>query len=209
MAVLDSVAATLVPLEPPDALLEWAGPEEASLDFDVQSQSQEFWCWVAVAASVAAYYDTNNPDSNGAWRQCEIAKSALDCATDCCSEPSSPECNKPGFLHASLRVTRNLDGGTIDRPLSFSDELTPEIGERKRPVCCHVGWNGGGAHAVVVFGYYERTIGGQQVPWVEVGDPWPDSITGQYVTLSYSDFLTRYKGSGSWQMSYLTKGEEA
>src|SRR5262249_49866891 len=62
------------------------------LHFTMQHQEQTQWCWSATATSVSQYYNAAST-----WTQCSLVNAELG-RTDCCSAPSSNDCNQPWTL---------------------------------------------------------------------------------------------------------------
>ena len=101
------------------------------LCFTMQHQQQTQWCWSATATSVAHYY-------NGAstWTQCSLVNAELG-RTDCCTAPSSANCNQPWTLNTVLTRVGHLasfTGGST----SFAD-VRNEI-DNGRPLGVRIGW---------------------------------------------------------------------
>lgn len=159
------------------------------LCFTMQHQEQTQWCWSATATSVAHYY-------NGAstWTQCSLVNAELG-RSDCCSAPSSDDCNQPWTLNTVLTRVGHLAsfaGGST----SFANVRT-EI-DNGRPLGVRIGWSGGGGHFNVLACYTWHRLRALQS--VQVEDPWYGPSVWDYDT-----FRTAYQGSGSWTHSYKTK----
>jgi hypothetical protein len=159
------------------------------LCFTMQHQEQTHWCWSATATSVAHYYNAASH-----WTQCSLVNAELG-RTDCCTDPSSGNCNQPWTLNTVLTRVGHLasfSGGTI----SFADVRT-EI-DNGKPLGVRIGWSGGGGHFNVLACYTSNPLFGQQS--VQVEDPWYGTSVWDYDT-----FRTAYQGSGSWTHSYKTQ----
>jgi len=65
-----------------------------------------------------------------------------------------------------------------------------------RPVGARIGWNNGGGHFMVIYGY-SLVVGTE---WFDIDDP----IYGKR-HLTVADFSSNYQGSGSWTHTYFTK----
>jgi hypothetical protein len=155
------------------------------MPFPIQTQLEEEWCWAAVAASVDNYF---NPISS--VPQCRIATNVLN--KDACGDPE--ECNLSETLQKALKVVDRLRGIRIG-PLTFA-QLRQEI-DAGHPVCARIAWNDGGAHFVVISGYYESPAG---VRTVDISDPWyPNSIR------DFDQFPGAYHGGGKWTATFLVK----
>ncbi|HEX8738108.1 MAG TPA: papain-like cysteine protease family protein [Pyrinomonadaceae bacterium] len=157
-----------------------------NLNFNMQAQQQNQWCWSAVGTSTSLFYN-----SSSIWTQCSLANQQLG-QTTCCQNGGSPACNQPWYLDRALQAVGNLDhlvGGTITYP-----QVQQEI-NAARPLGSRIGWAGGGGHFVILDGY--NTAGAQ---FLSIRDPWYGSST-----YTYTAFSTAYQGNGSWTHSYYTK----
>jgi hypothetical protein len=167
---------------PKDFLMEGGAPSGRVLPFRMQHQEQTQWCWAAVTASVADFY--NQPG----WRQCQIVETCRG-TSGCCTQGSSSACNQPWFLDQSLSRTGDLSD-YLARSLSWS-EVQAEI-EAGRPVGVRIGWPMGG-HFVAIDGYSGTGT-------LDIQDPWFN-----HSTVSYQEFRTAYLGNGKWSHSYRTR----
>lgn len=152
----------------------------ASLNFNMQQQTQSNWCWAAVSASVGNYYGTGN------WTQCFVANAQLDRNT-CCNQPGP--CNVYGYLDAALRTTRSfasMSSGSIQMP-AIENQIN-----MSRPIGLRCAWYGGGAHFLAIYG----TNGG----YILVAD----SIYG-YSTRTLNSFPGSYNSGGTWTHTYFTQ----
>src|SRR5580704_15794914 len=134
------------------------------LSFTMQSQQQTEWCWAAVAASIAAYFNSAGP-SGGPWKQCEVVKIVRSDAT-CCQNGTTPNCNHDDLLDSALTVVKHLAGPATPNAISYAD-IMQEL-NNNRPVAVRIRWYGDGGHFVVLGGYDDS--GGAQN--VDVEDPW-------------------------------------
>jgi hypothetical protein len=154
----------------------------AVLPFTMQPQQQVEWCWAAVTASVAGYYQQPR------WTQCGVVNATRG-ISGCCQTGSSASCNQPWYLDQSLTKIGDL-AQMVGQYLPWS-QLTSEI-DAGRPVGLRIGWSGGGGHFIAVDGYSASGI-------VDVQDPWYG-----HSSVDYRTAVTAYMGSGSWTDSYLT-----
>ena len=113
--------------------------------------------------------------------------------TACCADGASTACNQPWYLDRALQRTGNLNVRTSG-PVGW-ERIRSEI-DAGRPVGARIGWSGGGGHFVLLTGY--RSAG--KVREVDVQDP----FTGRS-TLPLDQFSTRYKSTGTWTHTYLTR----
>ncbi len=159
------------------------------LCFVMQHQEQTQWCWSATATSVALYY-------NGAstWTQCTLVNAELG-RSDCCTNPSSGDCNKPWTLSTALTRVGHL-ASVSGSSTSFANVRT-EL-DNRRPLGVRIGWSGGGGHFNVIGCYTWNSL--LRLQSVEIEDPWYGTSVWDYDT-----FRTAYQGSGSWTHSYKTQ----
>jgi hypothetical protein len=160
------------------------------LCFEMQHQQQTQWCWTATATSVAHYYNSASP-----WTQCSLVNAELG-RSDCCTNPSSGDCNKPWTLNTVLTRVGHLASFT-GASTSFTD-LQTEI-DNGRPLGVRIGWSGGGGHFNILSCYTWHPLL-RLLRSVHVEDPWYGPSVWDYDT-----FRTAYQGSGSWTHSYKTK----
>ena len=159
------------------------------LCFSMQHQEQTQWCWSATATSIAHYYNASSQ-----WTQCSLVNSELG-RSDCCSNPSSSDCNTPWTLNTVLTRVGHL-AAFSGSSTSFADVCT-EI-DNGRPLGVRIGWSGGGGHFNVLACYSFNPL--LRPRSVQVEDPWYGTSVWDYDT-----FRTAYQGSGSWTHSYKTK----
>lgn len=176
------------PIPPPSVLAQnWE-----VLAFEIQLQERTFWCWAAVAASVAYYYD-----SSSAFTQCSIASGEL--RTDCACSGKIPDpdpCNVYGYLMSSLFRVGHFAKWIARRPAT-SSQIHAEIGGG-RPLCARIVWDGGGAHLVVIAGYADKDS--ENVGGLAVADPW-----WGLSDIDFDDFPNGYVNCGSCTDNYYTK----
>jgi len=158
--------------------------------FTMQEQILDQWCWAAVAVSVANYIKPNS-----APNQCDFAAQALGVAAGCCGNPAPAVCDQPYSLNQALNDLNRQAASPILGPLKFS-QIRQAI-DGGWPIPVRIVWedNPGNAHFVVITGYYMSPRG---VPLLQVDDPFYDRSIVEYET-----FVSSYKGSGSWERSYV------
>jgi hypothetical protein len=163
---------------------------QKSLNFKMQDQLQDQWCWAAVSTSISLFYDLNSP-----WTQCKIVNKFLE-KTECCkaNNASSSSCNQPWYLNKALEGLGNLsklEEGAQTLPL-----IAKEIDEG-RPLGCLIKWDDGkgGGHFVLISGVNldEESL--------DIMDPW----NGPTTDLPYEVFSEKYRGDGLWTYSFYTK----
>ncbi len=157
-----------------------------SLNFTMQHQTENNWCWAAVSTSMALFYN-----SSSSWTQCKVANQTLRLST-CCKNPGSSSCNKPWYLNDALTTVGHFQSAASgSQPLST---VQTEV-DNNTPLGCRIQWRPRGGHFVVLSGY---NTGGNTV---DVRDPWYGNSNG----LSYNTFMNNYQGNGYWNYTYYTK----
>ncbi|MBS0425533.1 MAG: C39 family peptidase [Proteobacteria bacterium] len=156
------------------------------LSFNMQSQTESNWCWAATSTSVSHFYWLWST-----WTQCRVANGELG-HSDCCNNPVPSACNIPWYLDKALTRTNNFV--SMMGQASFQ-QVKDEI-DAGRPVGTRIGWNGGGGHFMVIYGY-SRVL---NLEYFDIDDP----IYGKS-HLTVSDFASNYQGSGTWTHTYFTK----
>ncbi len=167
------------------------------INFQLEKQQHNNWCWAAVAVSVDRYFDPKS-----AWCQCRMAsrmaKAAklrvTQCGTCRRAKRVPHSCNQPWYLDEALKFVDRLKGKPKPGALSFAG-IRKSI-KAGRPVCARILWGvGGGAHFVVISGCVESASGER---WVDVQDP----LTGN-ATWLYDEFLFNYQYfQGRWDETY-------
>ena len=161
------------------------GARTGGLAFVLEQQQEAYWCWAAVATSIAMYYGAGS-----AWTQCALANAELG-QTTCCEDGGTGECNVPWYLDRALERVAHLRSVSMSK--AAWAEVTREI-DAARPICARIGWSGGGGHFVVVGGY-DSAAG-----MIDVKDPfYGDS------SVAHGTFPGSYLGGGSWTHSYTTQ----
>jgi hypothetical protein len=154
----------------------------ANLEFPLQLQKQDNWCWAAISVSVDHFFNPASP-----WEQCRLAGAEL--GLDCCQDGSTERCNQVRRLDPPLTRVGRLRERPIPRPLTM-DEIREEI-DGGRPVCARIQWRDGGGHFVLISGY-EVTPRGVTV--LTIDDPAFDRSR-----VKFEKFLTDYHtGHGKW-----------
>jgi len=184
-----SVTSTCVPIElPPLTKSAWR-----LLDFHIQYQRKTNWCWAAVAASVAHFYQSSSNIT-----QCNIANGQLG-RNDCCDCNDREKCNVYGYLMSSLFRVGHFDKWTARRPATATQ--TREEIDGARPLCARIVWDGGGAHLVTIKGYAGKPTSGEDDCGLAIADPW-----WGLSDIDIEDFPRGYINCGTWTDSYYTKG---
>jgi len=169
------------------------------LKFTMQDQRHDKWCWAAVGASCALYYDAGSD-----WTQCKIVNNQLSRPEwNCCDDNPVSNCNVIGML-----VKSKPDTGALQLPGVYKStqegavpfgELKAEL-EAMAPVAFSLklslkeGVEGQDqfGHFVVIAGC--REVAGKQLVTVY------DSIPGSgFAEMTYETFLHDYKCHGKMQ----------
>jgi papain like cysteine protease AvrRpt2 len=163
-------------------------PSWVRLNFEMQHQEHDQWCWAAVSTSVALYFD---PGAD--WKQCKVVSAELWFGFhDCCADGASDACNRWWYLDRALRRTDTFERVQDGAPA----ELTGVYGELDagRPVGVRIGWRGGGGHFIAIEGY--RGDGN----FLALEDPWYGTSDVAVATLRDA-----YHGTGTWTHVYYTR----
>lgn len=158
------------------------------LDLLMQRQSLPKWCWAAIAASLARYYQS------GPYDQHELASALLgiDCTHYQEPLPVAAQCDNEALLHEALTLVGCYSHWSPGRP-SF-EHIQTEL-ESGRPVCVRIEWHAGGSHYIALIGYYADT--GE----VYVEDP----LHGPSIH-PFHAFPDSYRISGGvWRETYWTR----
>jgi Papain-like cysteine protease AvrRpt2 len=171
-----------------NALKRWRtlAPSWTRLNFTMQHQLQDEWCWAATSVSVAGHYEQT------AWTQCTMVNAEKGLTT-CCEDGSSKACDQPNVLDSPLSRAEVLDHKQSG-PVGY-DLIRQEI-DAGRPLAWRIAWNGGGGHFAVIEGYQNS---GDE--WVAVDDPWYGASDVAVATLTGGT----YQGRGSWSHTYFTR----
>jgi hypothetical protein len=112
--------------------------------------------------------------------------------TTCCVDGSTTQCNQAWYLDRALTRVGHLK--SMSTGAAVAAKLALELGG-KRPVCCRVGWSGGGGHFLAIDGL---DVTGPAMLTVQ------DPIYGTS-SMDYAAFQTAYQGIGTWTHTYLTQ----
>jgi hypothetical protein len=155
----------------------------------VPSQEGNNWCWAAVAVGVEAAYE--------GMAECQCAVAARVVGTECCPYGKQTGCDTTQDLPCALGPHTN---GLGSRDPSWkTDQFVKEQIVAGAPIAVRIEWSdNGGGHFVVISGYI-RVNGNFDV---YVCDPEDGSRTPWRL----SQFIRTYKGNGSWDISFKTKG---
>jgi Papain-like cysteine protease AvrRpt2 len=168
--------------------------QREALAFNMQGQCHTNWCWAALAASVAAFYDKLS-----AFTQCVVANLELG-RNDCCDVPCHTD--NVGFnqIHEPGAALNRVD--CLDREMrnqiASRAQVQQEI-DAGRPLCLRTVWSkgnaAGGAHALAIVGYFADS------DTLALEDPW----FGPTHDIPYDQFCTNYKDfGGKWTDTYYT-----
>ncbi|MBB4894651.1 hypothetical protein FHS39_003709 [Streptomyces olivoverticillatus] len=153
-------------------------------DITMLKQEKTQWCWDASGLTIAQW-----------WGFTQYSQ------TDFCNlaaKGSSLSCNnQPATLDDMANAWHNMGfantGYDLYRAATFS-EVQTEV-NNSRPFGARIGWNSGGGHMNVIYGYdtSDSTIA--------VGDPWPDTQT--YTWWNYNDYVS----NSSFKWTHSRPGE--
>jgi len=150
-------------------------------------QRRPFWCWAAVAKSIARFYDRASPVT-----QCQIAVVTLR-RDDCCSAGSGQDpCDVQTSLVTALKAVGHFAG---DGPPDV--ELVCRLIDDGRPVGIFIEWTPRAGHFAAIYGYGRSPSGVE----LAVADP----RYGARPVLASELLSGRYRGSGTWARLYRTK----
>jgi hypothetical protein len=149
-------------------------------------QRRQFWCWAAVAKSVARFYHPSTP-----LTQCRIAELTLG-RRGCCAASTGPStCDVQTSLAKALEAIGHFDGDDLPNP-----ELVCRLIDENRPVGIYIQWTPTAGHFAAICGYGESSSGREFV----VADP----KYGARPVLQSELLDGRYRGSGRWARLYRT-----
>lgn len=167
----------------------------AILDFTIQPQDKDQWCWAAVTSSICDFYGDQQSHT-----QCELANRFLAPVLlpgeDPCQNDAD-DSNIPFALDLALNQMHHLVQPTRGR-ISFQ-ELDQQISQNQSPVPIRIMFSDGfTAHFVVVFGCVTDSSGNQMVKVADPGD-------GSVVSVPFSALGDDFKPGASWDQTYFTK----
>ncbi|QRX89978.1 papain-like cysteine protease family protein [Streptomyces noursei] len=154
-----------------------------ALDISMQKQVKDQWCWDATGLTIANFWGYTRYNQ---YDFCRLAaqNNRLDCN------------NRPATLGDMANGLRNMgfpsSGSDLYRNASFGETRT-EIANG-RPFAVRIGWNSGGGHMNVIYGYDSTSN------MIAVGDPWPTTKT--YTWWNYST----YSGNNSFRWTHTRIG---
>lgn len=171
---------------PQMASLQAVPPKTVVLNFLIQTQLQDNWCWLAVTASCFQFYNAGNPNP---WTQCTLANSCLGQVT-CCANPGSAACDIAGYPQTAMQTAGVWKSTTSGATPTWANVQTAI--NAGQPIVTGILQGGAVGHAQVIFGYTEPSV-------IYVADPWPG--VGEFA----SDY-TSYPGAGSlWNETFFSK----
>lgn len=189
---------TMIPLDHIGEPVPPASNGWTKLGVHIQQQCHTNWCWAAVVASIADFY---NPGTN--CTQCIIAITRLedpDCCDAECEKDDDAKYNIPSTLQSTLHICGCDDGvhplPDVAAPL---DKIESQL-SNGRPVCVRVSWTEdeffGGGHFVVIDGFEAGT--GR----LHVVDP----LGREERDIHYDELSFNYPPhAGMWVDTYYTK----
>ena len=164
----------------------------AVLEFHIEHQAKDQWCWAAVAASVCRFYQDAQTQT-----QCGLANQFLSPGEDCCQDDASDNCNTPFALDIVLNQLRHLVQPS--RGVVQFEELDHEVAVNQRPVAVRVMLSDLlTSHFVVVVGCAIEA----GIEIVKVADP--SDATGNMTSIPYSALANDYRPGALWDQTYFT-----
>ena len=167
--------------------------KKATLPFTMQQQLEEVWCWAAVGASCALFYE---PGSG--WTQCKVVNQTEPPKSgDCCSGTDRPsDCVVTGLLdnknHIGSLDTTKIANGFVQGASPF-DKLMSEI-DAGRIVPYRM--NIKGLFHFVTISAYQKSAASEMVT---VCDPFFGNSD-----MEYSVFVSDYKHGGLVTHTFFT-----
>lgn len=167
-------------------------PTAKVIDVPQITQEQTNWCWAACVEMVLRYYGTS------AARQCELANELFG-RSDCCSEPSSPDCNKPCKIEdiSNFYARRNIQSQFVDENVPFSTLQSEIDADRPVEILFQYKKKQKRGHLVIVRGWYTT----KAEEYVRVNDPKDDNDDLPRM-VAYSELLNAY-GEGKWTSTWI------
>jgi hypothetical protein len=163
------------------------------LAFTTERQHQRFWCWVATAVSVAAFHNVKRA-------QCDVAQSVLrkeprfaGVTLRCCA--FAAPCDVQRSPELALQEVGHHASTDAGQP-AFTT-LDTEISTHRRPVVFRFRWNGFGAHACVIYGVGQDSVGND---FLSLGDPRPSNNPTH---VNYAA-VSRYGTGLTWTHTFWT-----
>lgn len=153
-----------------------------ALAIDMQKQVQDQWCWDASGLTIAKYWGYNQYSQNDF---CRLA--AQNSYLSCDNQPATLDDMANAWAYMGFTNT----GNGLSRNASFSETGNEISGGR--PFAARIGWNSGGGHMHVIYGY------DQSSNTIAVGDPWKSTQT--YTWWNYDEYVNN--SSFQWTHSRI------
>lgn len=166
------------------------GQDEVVLDFTLEKQLLDKWCWAAIAVSLAKFYRPVQV------HQAELAGKMLgfDAADFAADDTLKERYNQTFLLYKALEAVHSYSHWSLGKPCF--ERLQYEI-NNGHPVCCRIEWYRGNAHYAVIRGYNARS----REIYVE------DSLHASE-KIPFDRFPAHYKkAGGAWTETYWTKNQ--
>ena len=165
-------------------------PNEKIINVPQIKQEQSNWCWAACAEMVFCYYGVTPA------RQCDFANELFG-RTECCSDPSSPNCNQPCEIEnlSNLYSRKGINSRFLGETVPFS-KLQSEINADRPVEVVFYQKSKKRGHLIIVRGW--RITGTEK--FVHVNDPKDSDGASRIVT--YSELLHAYK-EGKWTDTWI------
>lgn len=158
------------------------GASSGTLAITFVPQRLSNWCWAACCEMVFSLFAITRS-------QCSLASKQV--GLQCCVPTPQPECNSPQWPET---IYKAYDLPYVKYGTDLSLQRVRDEIDKGRPVEAYLEWTHGGAHVVLITGYYENGD-------LEVCDPLGrSSVRKAFSTLQTAD------GMGRWSASYADFG---
>lgn len=166
-------------------------PNRLIINFHMQRQIMDHWCWAAAASSVSFHLDEFAPKT-----QKEIVAQAFGLDVD---KDLDEEWDQDFRIDLGLGIVDCLQA-THNFPVSFRDVLRQL--ESDRPVIAHIDWGNDTAHAIAISGCW---MDGQGIKYLQVEDPRANS-DGMPIPMPMKAVLEDYfQEGGKWRHSFFVE----
>ncbi|MGW1374147.1 papain-like cysteine protease family protein [Streptomyces sp. NPDC002446] len=159
-----------------------AAKGRVTLNISMQKQVQDQWCWDASGLTIAKYWGYNQYSQEDF---CRLA--AHNSYLSCDNQPATLD----DMANAWSGMGFSNTGNGLSRNASFSETGNEISGGR--PFAVRIGWNSGGGHMNVIYGY-DRSSN-----TIAVGDPWQSTKT--YTWWNYDEYVNN--SSFQWTHSRI------
>ncbi|GAA4994229.1 papain-like cysteine protease family protein [Kitasatospora paranensis] len=153
-----------------------------TLPITMQKQVQDQWCWDASGLTIATYWGRTG------YTQADFCRlAAQGSRLDCNDQPATLGDLANGLANMGF----SSSGRDLYRSATFAETSAEIAGGR--PFAVRIGWNSGGGHMNVIYGYDPSSS------MIAVGDPWPSTQT--YTWWNYATYTSN--NSFQWTHSRI------